>query len=111
MITDIVLDRPNNQGRIVIDTKFTSVVASGRFRSQSLKSGHIYQIYAYLNSQNGGGDQLAELASGLMLHPSIDEEIDEWVTIQSHKIRFAIVDLTQDPSSISTRLLKITDAQ
>ncbi|MDG0867815.1 5-methylcytosine-specific restriction endonuclease system specificity protein McrC [Candidatus Lucifugimonas marina] len=114
MITDIVLDLPNNQGRIIIDTKFTSVVTSGRFRSQSLKSGHIYQIYAYLNSQNGNGHPLAEVASGLMLHPSIDEEdeeIDEWVTIQNHKIRFATVDLTQDPSSISTQLLKIIDAQ
>jgi 5-methylcytosine-specific restriction enzyme subunit McrC len=111
MITDIVLDHPNNNGRIIIDTKFTSVVTAGRFRSQSLKSGHIYQIYAYLNSQNGSGDQLAELASGLMLHPSIEEEVDEWVTIQNHKIRFATVDLTRDPSSINTQLLKIIDTQ
>ena len=52
-----------------------------------------------------------EEASGLMLHPSIDEEIDPLVTTQNHKIRFVTVDLAQDPANISNRLLQIIEAQ
>jgi 5-methylcytosine-specific restriction enzyme subunit McrC len=60
---------PSGQ-RIVIDTKFTSIVTSGWYREETLRSGYVYQIYAYLRSQVGRGDSFADCASGL-LHPSI----------------------------------------
>ena len=107
MEADIVLDRLDLSHRIVIDTKFTSILTQNRWGSDRLKSGHIYQIYTYLRSQVGGNDPLVSDASGMLLYPSVGEVIDESVMIQNHKIRFATVDLTSDPSSIQDRLLEV----
>lgn len=109
MRTDIVLTNKSIGKRIVIDTKFTSILTSGRFRNETLKSGYIYQIYAYLRSQVGNGDQLANSASGLLLHPAIGESLDEEVVIQGHSIRFATVDFTASASEIRTKLLRLCD--
>lgn len=109
MRTDVVLDhRPTGQ-RIVIDTKFTSIVTSGWYREESLRSSYVYQIYAYLLSQVGRGDALADRASGVLLHPAISQTFDETVVIQGHPIRFVTVDLAAPPSEIRTQLLRIPE--
>ena len=107
MRTDIILSHHKLKKRIVIDTKFTSILSSGWYREETLRSGYIYQIYAYLRSQVGQtSDVLAENASGLLLHPSIGNSIDEAVTIQGHKIRFATVDLAASTAEIRAQLIK-----
>jgi 5-methylcytosine-specific restriction enzyme subunit McrC len=110
MRTDVVLDHPHTGRRIVIDTKFTNIVTNGWYREESLSSGYVYQIYAYLRSQVGGGDLLADCASGLLLHPAIGQSLDETVVIQGHSIRFATVDLTLSPREIRAQLLSLSEA-
>ena len=85
MRTDVVLEHPITGRRMVIDTKFTSIVTSGWYRDETLRSGYIYQIYAYLRSQVGRGDTLADSASGMLLHPAIGQAFDETVVIQGHE--------------------------
>lgn len=109
MRTDVVLDHPSTGRRIVIDTKFTSILTSGWYREETLRSGYLYQIYAYLRSQVGRGDALADCASGLLLHPAIGETVDESVIIQGHHIRFATVDLTGTSADIRSQLLRFFD--
>jgi hypothetical protein len=109
MRTDIVLDHAASGRRIVIDTKFTSIVTVGWHREETLRSGYVYQIYAYLRSQVGRGDAFADSASGLLLHPSVGPEVDQTVVIQGHSVRFATVDLTASASSIRSRLLRLCD--
>jgi 5-methylcytosine-specific restriction enzyme subunit McrC len=109
MRTDVVLDHSTTGRRIVIDTKFTSIVTSGWYREESLRSGYVYQIYAYLRSQVGRGDALADCASGLLLHPAIGQKVDETVTIQGHRIRFATVDLSASPDDIRSQLLRLCE--
>lgn len=109
MQTDIVLDHRLAGRRIVIDTKFTSVLAKGRFRDGILKSGYLYQIYAYLRSQEGDGDPMSDHAAGLMLHPSVGEMMDETAVIQGHAIRFATVDLAASTSEIRAQLLRMVE--
>ncbi|WP_446676547.1 hypothetical protein, partial [Pseudomonas paraeruginosa] len=109
MRTDVVLDHPSTGQRIVIDTKFTSIVTSGWYREETLRSGYVYQIYAYLRSQVGCGDSLADRASGLLLHPAIGQMVDETVVIQGHSIRFATVDLTASTADIRLQLLRFFD--
>ena len=109
MRTDVVLDHAPSGRRIVIDTKFTSIVTSGWYREETLRSGYVYQIYAYLRSQVGRGDPLADCASGLLLHPSVDSAVDETVIIQGHGIRFATVDLTASPGDIRSQLLRMCE--
>ena len=107
MRTDVVLDHPGTGRRIVIDTKFTSIVTKGWYRDETLRSGYMYQIYAYLHSQTGRGDTLADTASGLLLHPSIGADLDESVTIQGRTVRFATVDLASSSVEMRSQLLRL----
>ena len=108
MKTDIVLDHAASGRRIIIDTKFTSVVTGGWYRDETLRSGYLYQIYAYIHSQIGRGDSMADCASGLLLHPSVGQPpVDETVVIQGHAIRFATVDLTATTNVIRAQLLAL----
>ena len=108
MLTDIVLDHSASEHRIVIDTKFNSVVKSGQYAGETLRSGYIYQIYAYLRSQEDNADDpLAAKASGLLLHPSVGAMVDESVVIQNHEIRFATVDLAATAKEIREQLLRL----
>ena len=109
MRTDIILNHSDAGRRIVIDTKFNSVVTHGWYREETLRSGYIYQIYAYLRSQEGNGDPLAESASGLLLHPSVGDMVNEAVVIQNHEIRFATVDLAATAKEIREQLLQVLE--
>lgn len=106
MQTDIVLDGPGRERRIVIDTKFNAIVTPTWHRAASLRNGYLYQIYAYLQTQVGQGDALAKHAEGLLLHPAVGAEIDECIHVQGHRIRFATVDLTAPGAGIRAQLLR-----
>ena len=69
-----------------------------------LKSGYLYQMYAYLRSQAGCGDPLCDNAEGILLHPAIDVNVDETLLIQGHEIRFVTVDLMLPTSEIEEKL-------
>lgn len=71
----------------------------------------IYQIYAYLRSQEGKGDALADGASGVMLHPAVGAMRDETVVIQGHAIRFATVDLAAGAADIRAQLLRLCEPE
>ena len=109
MRTDIILEHSDAGRRTVIDTKFNSVVTRGWYREETLRSGYVYQIYAYLRSQEGHGDPLAEKASGLLLHPSVGDMVNEAVVIQNHEIRFATVDLGATAKEIREQLLQVLE--
>jgi 5-methylcytosine-specific restriction enzyme subunit McrC len=109
MKTDIILNHSDEGRSVVIDTKFNSVVTRGWYREETLRSGYIYQIYAYLRSQEGNGDPLAESASGLLLHPSVGDMVNEAVVIQNHEIRFATVDLAATAKEIREQLLQVLE--
>jgi 5-methylcytosine-specific restriction enzyme subunit McrC len=105
MRTDIALENAGTGQCLVIDTKFTRILTAGWYRDESLRSGYLYQMYAYLRSQVGCGDLMRDRASGLLLHPAVGCDVDETVVIQGHAIRFATVDLTGRPQEIRDRLL------
>ena len=114
MQTDIVLESPpadehDHRHRTVIDTKFTSILKPGHHRPLTLDSGYIYQMYAYLRSQEDDSDPGSLDSSGLLLHPSVGEDIDESAVIQGHRMRFATVDLTADSTAIRARLIALAD--
>ena len=109
MKTDIWLEHPGQRRRIIIDTKFSDIITRGRGGNPSLQSGHIYQIYAYLRSQENPGDPLSLTASGLLLHPAVNRTLDESADIQGHPIRFAALDLAAPAPRIRRQLLAMTE--
>ncbi len=106
MVTDIVLDPPDGGRRLIVDTKFTSILRRGRFGGAAFKSEYIYQIYSYVRSQEGV-DAGWDRCGGLLLHPCIDLALDEQVVIQRHMIRFATVNLSGSAPMIREELRRI----
>ena len=109
MRTDIVLQNLPIGRRIIIDTKFNAILTQGWYRETTLRSGYLYQIYAYLRSQTGCGNPLADTATGILLHPSVEEEIFESVVIQGNEIRFATVNLAATTKEIRIRLTEVIE--
>lgn len=107
MQTDIILEHPSSLQRVIIDTKFNSITKSSQYRVDSLRSGYMYQIYAYLLSQENSKDPMSICSTGMLLHPSIDTDIEESVTIQGHKIRFCTVNLGGSVLKIREQLLRL----
>jgi 5-methylcytosine-specific restriction enzyme subunit McrC len=107
MELDVVLEHPTSAGggprRVVIDTKFTAITKPGRYGKPALASGYVYQIYAYLMSQDAREPDVK--SEGLMLHPAVGGHLDEEVVIQGRRIRFATVNLLASPHRIADELL------
>lgn len=107
MITDIVLEHRASPRRIVIDTKFTGIVTKSLYRDTVLRSGYVYQLYAYLRSQVPPHDPPSQQAEGILLHPALDADVDEHVVIQGHRMRFMTVDLRASVDHIAERLRQV----
>lgn len=102
MKLDIMLTSPDKR-RLVIDTKFAGILKRGQYKQERLSSGYLYQLYAYLRTQEDR-DETWKSASGLLLHPAVGVSLREAVTIQGHRLHFATVDLTQSPRDIAAAL-------
>ncbi len=105
MTADIVLE--SRDRRIIIDTKFTSIVTAGHYRQATLSSEHLYQLYSYVRSQERPDDPRSLGATGMLLHPSVREDVYEAAVIQGHEVRFATVDLAACSRTIRERLLQV----
>lgn len=110
MYADMILTNKLLGRRIVIDTKFNSLLVARQYGGDTIRSSYIYQIYAYLSSQNGSGNALEDTSAGVLLHPSIGKMINEAVVIKGHEIRVATVDLGGDTGSIRSQLLGIVES-
>lgn len=106
MELDTVLVSKDRQQKIVIDTKFTSLLKSGWYRTESLSSAYIYQMYAYLRTQEE--ETLADRhATGILLHPAIDKSQRFSCEMHGHKFIFAAVNLNAPAQDIRAELLSL----
>ena len=108
MITDIILENELNDRRIIIDTKFTNILTKSQFGDgQRFKSGHIYQLYSYLRSQERPDEPLSLSAEGMLLYPAIGVDIDEAVELQGHIVRFVTIDLAKPTNVVIEKLRRL----
>jgi 5-methylcytosine-specific restriction enzyme subunit McrC len=107
MRTDVTLDHQAGQRRIVVETKFTDALVD-RDGKTTIKTGYLYQLYAYLASQAGRGDPVCDSADGVLLFVKTDNRsvFTGEVTVQQHRLRFLSVDLTTSPDEIRARWLQ-----
>lgn len=104
MQTDIELNHAATGRRIVIDTKFAAIFTASNYRENILKSGYLYQLYAYLRTQESPADVGSFTAEGMLLHPQVGGAVDEEVVIQGHRMRFKTIDLAAAPGSFEQAL-------
>lgn len=86
------------------------ILTRGYGGGRRFKSDHLYQLYAYLRSQERQDVPRSMDSTGILLYPSVGEDFDEWAVIQGHRIHFATVDLAADTAEIRQRLLQIVGA-
>lgn len=106
MELDIVLRHRHTQHKSVIDAKFTSLLKSGWFRDEGLSSAYIYQMYAYLRSQEEKSE--ADRAStGILLHPAIEKSQYFSCAMQGHRFIFTAINLNATAQDIRSELMEV----
>lgn len=109
MRTDITIERKNPDARLVIDTKYYAKTLSSRYESvEKFHSAHLYQLYAYLRTQEHRGDTYRR-CHGVLIYPTTSATIDETMRVQGHDIRIATIDLAKPWSDIEHGLLTIAN--
>ena len=108
MVTDIILENEQEDRRIIIDTKFTNILTRSRFGDgQRFKTGHIYQLYSYVRSQERDDDPRSLNCEGMLLYPAIGFDVDEVAEVQGHLVRFATIDLAAPTSTVVEKLRQL----
>lgn len=104
MQTDIELNHPTTGRRVVIDTKFNRIFTASNFRTEILRSNYLYQMYAYLRTQERASDPPSLTAEGILLHPQAGAAVKEAMVVQGHAVSVKTVDLTTDSQEFESQL-------
>lgn len=106
MVPDLVLQEKNSGRIIVLDTKFTAhSLLENPWGKEVYDSSHLYQMYAYLRSQ----EHLSEAhrtAVGILLYPAVGRHFSERIKLQDHRIWIESVDLAAPWQEIETSLIE-----
>jgi 5-methylcytosine-specific restriction enzyme subunit McrC len=107
MIPDLILQEEASDQIIILDTKFTAhSLIENQWGKPIFDSAHLYQLYAYLKSQ----EQLSEAhhsAIGMLLYPAIQSKLSETIELQDHVIRIESVDLSAPWQEIEKQLIEL----
>jgi 5-methylcytosine-specific restriction enzyme subunit McrC len=107
MIPDLILQKKGTGQMIILDTKFTAgSLVENQWGKSVYDSSHLYQLYAYLRSQ----EQLSvgyRTAQGILLYPVVQGKLSEHVQLQDHLIRIETVDLSSAWQDVEKGLLEI----
>lgn len=107
MVPDIVMQEKATGRMIVLDTKFTAhSLVENQWGKAIYDSSHLYQLYAYLKSQ----EHLSEAhrtAVGILLYPAVRNRFSEKVRLQDQIIRLESVDLAAPWQEIERQLLEL----
>jgi 5-methylcytosine-specific restriction enzyme subunit McrC len=112
MIPDIVMQETRQgAGRIIVlDTKFT---AHSHLENQWGKaiydSSHLYQLYAYLKSQEHVSEGHRK-AIGILLYPAVKNKFSERVRLQDQILRIESVDLAAPWQEIERELMELVSS-
>ena len=96
MRPDIVLTRRSSGEIVVVDTKWYSSVLWESYGDLTVHSGNLYQVYAYLASQDHQSE-VHKRATGILLYARTEmEEVDFETRIDGHPFRVYTLDLMQE---------------
>jgi 5-methylcytosine-specific restriction enzyme subunit McrC len=104
MNTDISLDSPDR--KIVVDAKYYREVFQSNYGSDSIHSGNLYQLYAYVSNLAIREDK-QRAVEGILVYPTVNREVDLEYEIQGCRMRVVTIDLNQHWSEIRTDLKQI----
>jgi len=102
--TDIVLTSATS--RIIVDTKFFEEPFDRRYDKETVRPGHLNQMFAYLQNV-AARDERRRTIDGLILYAAVSGEfLQDW-KLFGHSLRIAGVDLSRDWADIERILLSV----
>lgn len=104
MQTDIELVHLASRRKLVIDTKFNNIFAPSQYKDAMLRSGYLYQLYAYLRTQEARTLGQGWRSEGMLLHPLCGPAVDTYVDMQGHRLRFKTIDLMASEQEFEAQL-------
>jgi 5-methylcytosine-specific restriction enzyme subunit McrC len=104
METDVTLRSIDRT--IVIECKYTESLYQHRFFADKLRSGHLYQLFAYLRNLENRAAPDSD-AEGILLYPTAGVKIDQSYLLQNHHLRIKTIDLNQPWSQIEGEMLAL----
>jgi 5-methylcytosine-specific restriction enzyme subunit McrC len=104
MYTDVTLSSPLRT--IILDTKYYADAFQSNWGKQSFHSSHLYQLNAYLDSAQRTVKE-GQRIDGILLYPATNNEFTFRFELRSHSITVAALDMRQDSSQITSRLLAL----
>lgn len=107
MYPDLTM-RPPNDAPSLSSTPSSRLEAlgTGQYGKETYDSGDLYQLYAYLRTQEDVSDWHA-CARGIMLYPAIKEMVSDRYVLQGHILEIETVDLAADWAAVEGRLLEV----
>lgn len=109
MIPDLVIQNRSTRQIIILDTKFTAEsLVENQWAKPVYDSAHLYQLYAYLRSQEHLSNE-HRAATGILLYPAARYQFSESVRLQDHTLRMECVDLAAPWQEMERQLLEIVD--
>lgn len=103
MQTDIVLQ--GDEDCIIIDAKYYAEALADRFGSRKLRSGHLYQLFTYLENRTAEMPDLPH--RGILLYPVVGSPISFDYRLKGQQISVRSIDLRQPWARIHEDILSI----
>lgn len=104
MATDVCLESPART--LVLDAKYYREAFQQHHKKRTLRSAHLYQLYAYLRNLAAQRPSY-RVAEGVLIYPATGERFDINVQLGDHPIRAVSLDLAQDWRGLRRDLLAI----
>ena len=107
MKSDIMLTRGNNV--LIIDAKYYTNITQTQYDKPTIRSAHLYQIFAYVKNKDASLKDKPHRVSGMLLYAATDEALQPDCSYQmsGNKIGVKTLDLNQDFSQIEEQLKNI----
>jgi len=107
MVPDLVLQETSSGRLMIVDTKFTvHSLVENQWGKPVFDSSHLYQLYAYLKSQEHISEHHRE-AVGVLLYPAVKSRLAERIELQDHMMRIETIDLAAPWQEVERQLLEV----
>jgi 5-methylcytosine-specific restriction enzyme subunit McrC len=104
MQTDVSLR--SSMRTVIIDAKYYAQTLHSHHDRQRLRSTHLYQLFAYLKNMERRSEPDSR-AEGILLYPTVNEEVRFSAMIQGHRMSARTIDLAKPWTDIHRGLVSV----
>lgn len=106
MRSDIMLTSKDGRRVLIIDAKYYTKTMQEQFGAKTVRSGHLYQIFAYVKNKDAEFGDTPHTVSGTLLYASTDEDFqpNNEYSLNGNKISAKTLDLNREFSEIARQL-------